>query len=162
MIDQRNDWNNSKDKTAAFDQYYRELGNIYFLKKNYSSALKAYHQKIVVDTIEYGERGLRVWVDYGKIGIVHICQGDSIGALGYFIKSLEALESDKFSNIDVSDYKTKIGNCQIKQDTLKGVNRYMEALEHIHIQSKIRHDIINLFDSEKILEMIKTTYQQNE
>lgn len=159
IIDQRLEWNSSRDKTAQYDAYYRELGDIYFLKKDYSSALDAYYNKINVDTIEYGEKGIIIWEDYGKIGSVYLCQGDTVKAVENFVKSLEMLKADKREKLKgLDEFDANFMLYYTRCDYYQAVRCFIDALEFMQ---RSRSPFIS-FSAERILRMIKQSEQSNE
>ena len=159
IIDQRLEWNSSRDKTGQYSAYYRELGYVYFLQKDYSSALDAYLNKIYVDTIEYGEKGIHIWEDYGVIGSIYLCQGETIKALEYYVKSLEMFKIDNwagFKGIDEKEEQFKY--YYIQHDYSQALSSYVDILEYF----KRRSEPFFSFSASRILKMIKLRNQLNE
>lgn len=159
IIDQRLEWNSSRDKTSQYSAYYRELGDIYFLQKDYSSALDAYLNKIDVHTIEYGEKGIDIWEDYGVIGSIYLCQGDTIKALEYYVKSLEMFKADKWAGFKgIDDNEEQFYSYYIQHDYYQALSSFVVILDYL----KRRSEPFFSFSASRILKMIKHAHELNE
>lgn len=159
IIEQRLDWNSSRDKASQYSAYYRELGDVYFLQKDYSSALDAYLNKIEIDTIEYGEKVIHIWEDYGVIGSIYLCQDDTIKALEYYVKSLEMFKVDNwagFKGIDEKEEQFKY--YYIQHDYSQALSCFVDILEYLSSRSEPFFS----FSASRILEMIKHRNELNE
>lgn len=137
-------------------QYYSELGYIYFLNKDYPTALDMLLKKIDIDKIEYGDGHMNIWEDYGKIGSVYLGLHDSNKALGYYLQSLESL---KWFGLDDFDDSFELFKKYCNQHNyLKAISYYVKVVEYV--QSK---KITGASDNaEVILKMIKQGEQSNE
>ena len=136
-------------------QYYSELGYIYFLHKDYPSALDMFFKKIDIDKIEYGDGNMNIWEDYGKIGSVYLGLHDLSKALGYYLQSLESLKwvgLDDFD--DCFEYFKKYSN---HHNYLKAISYYVKVVEYVRSE-KITGASDN---AEVILKMIKQSEQSN-
>lgn len=161
IIDQRLEWDSPRGKTAQYDAYYRELGDVYYLQRDYSSALDAYCKKIDIDTAEYGNNDFFLWLDYGKIGSIHLCQGDTIKALERFIQSIIQFK-DVYSYYkdlkEFVDYENNIkqhfNQCYYNRalDCFVGFLKYLQS----------RKDAFFRFDADKILMMMRRSNELNE
>ena len=160
IIDQRIEWESSRDKTSQYSAYYRELGDVNFLQKDYALALDAYFKKIAIDTNEYGKMGIHLWADYGEIGSVFLCQGDTVKALKYFIQSLE-LFKDRYSYYgelkEFVDYENDIKQHYNQNDYHYALECFVGYLKYL----QSRKDPVLSHLAEGILTMLRRSNELN-
>lgn len=138
---------------SSYGNYYSILGDIKYLQKEYPIALSSYQQKI-----EFVEA---VWVDFGKIGCVFLCQGDTVNALKNFNQSLEILRNGKWSPVWMAKIETYCGN--FKQyfnqcDYPRALSCFNDLLSFLSQYKHYKEDFDLLFharDADKILQLIK-------
>jgi len=161
IIDQRHEWNSARDKTSHYSAYYRDLGYVYFLQRDFTSALDAYCKKIDIDTAEYGNNDIALWLDYGKIGSIHLCQGDTVKALEHFIQSIIQFKDVYSYYRDLKEFvdyennkKQHFNQCDYHRalDCFVGFLKYLQS----------RKDAFIRFDADKILMMMRRNNELNE
>ena len=87
---------------------YRQLGDLYFLNNNFSSAIESY--KLLLDSIQsIGGSVNDEIIGNGYMGATYLCCGDSINAIACFINSIKSIESILFSNSsDICNYSKPV------------------------------------------------------
>lgn len=161
IIDQRLEWNSSRDKTSQYSAYYRELGYVYFLQGDYTSALNAYYKKIDIDTAEYGHNVVFTSSDYGKIGSLYLCMGDTVNALVHYVKSIEAFRDDKWTGTvikNTDDYELNLKRYYNQCDYHHALDCFVDFLSCIQ-NSK---NGFLIFDTDVILMMIGRSKELDE
>ena len=134
----------SSHNLSFFDySYYSELGDIYFLKKEYSNALEAYHRILDYYKAKSDSVSLSRWEDYGKMGYVIMFQGDTVMAVKYFIRSLELLQNGKWSpdwKSDIESYCDNITKYYDQKEFTNAVNCYHDFLNYLSQNKHITRD----------------------
>ncbi len=154
IIDQRLEWDSPRGRTAQYDAYYRELGDVYYQQGKYDEALNSYRKK-VENTIDfYGDTALFLWVDYAKIGLICLAQKDSVIAVENFIKSLELLDWKEW-NSSLKD----IENYYCQGEYAHAVASFIDTLEDYVVKKE--SDIVLNTQFKNILEMSKLNYKNN-